>query len=64
VLRKPFPQPPPQQFWAAVVESPARKNAGGEWSRLYRGDAVVRYVFRKVNREKRMRDLMTAVAVV
>jgi hypothetical protein len=58
VLRKPLPQPPPQQLWAAVVESPARKNAGGPWVRLCRGDAVVREVLRKANKERGMRDLM------
>jgi hypothetical protein len=64
VLRKPLPQPPPQQPWAAVVESPARKNAGGPWTRLCCGDAVVRYVFRRANKESGMRDLMMAGVVV
>jgi len=64
VLRKPLPQPPPQQFWAAVVESPARKKAGGPWTRLCSGDAVVRYVLRKANRKSGMKNHMMAAAVV
>lgn len=33
VVKNPFPQPPPQHDCAAVVESPARKNAWGEVAR-------------------------------
>jgi hypothetical protein len=62
VVRNPFPQPPPQHDCAAVVESPARKNAGGKVAQHSSvegtGDVATRNAKREGKRERVGRNFM------